>query len=190
MDWGKVVSTISGAAPLLGSLFGPAGTAVGTIASAGIKLVASALGVEPTQDAIADAIATDPAAALKLKEFEMTNMLELQKLTIQQLGMELTDVQNARQRQVEHEKATGKSDTTLYILAWTIIAGFFSLTLTLLYFSYSGKPITDQTGVLFMLMGTLSTAFGMVVGYFFGSSKGSADKSALLSQVASVKAGL
>lgn len=180
MEWGKVVSTISGAAPLLGSLFGPAGTAVGAVAGAGIKLIASALGVESTKEAIAEAIVTDPNAIVKIKELEINARVELQKLSIQQLGLELADTASARTRQVEHEKATGKSDTTLYILAWSIIAGFFSLTLTLLYFSYSGKPITDQTGVLFMLMGTLSTAFGMVVGYFFGSSKGSADKSILL----------
>jgi len=48
-------------------------------------------------------------------------------------------------------------------------------------------PITDQTGVLFMLFGTLSTSFGMVVGYFFGSSKGSADKSMELANIAAKK---
>ena len=70
-SWGNVVNTISGAAPLIGSLFGPGGAAVGAVASAGLKLVATALGCEPTQDAITAAIAADPNALLKLKEMEI-----------------------------------------------------------------------------------------------------------------------
>lgn len=183
MEWSSVVSAIGKAAPLIGSLFGPAGTAVGALAGTGITLAARALGVEPTQDAVAQAIATDPQAALKLAQFEMEHKIELEKLDIRRLEIEMADVQSARNRQVEHEKATGSTDYNLYILAWTIIGGFFGLTGMLLYFSYSGKPITDNTGVLFMLLGTLSTAFGMVVGYFFGSSAGSQAKSEQLSKL-------
>lgn len=184
MDWSSAVSTISKAAPILGSFFGPAGTGVGALLGTGIKLAASALGVEPTQDAVAEAIATDPQAALKLAQYEMDNKLEIQKLQIQSEGMAYADTADARNRQNVHEKVTGKTDYNLYILAWTIIGGFFGLTGGLLYFSYMGKPITDSTGVLFMLLGTLSTSFGMVVGYFFGSSKSSADKSDVMNETA------
>ena len=82
MDWSKVVGMIAGAAPLVGSLFGPAGTAVGTVASAGIKLVASALGCEPTQEAITQVITADPNALLKIKELEINGKVEIQKLII------------------------------------------------------------------------------------------------------------
>lgn len=176
MDWGKVVSTISGAAPLLGSLFGPAGTAIGALAGTGLKLVASALGVEPTQDAVTMAIATDPDAALKLKEFEMTNKLELQKLSIQQLGLELADIASARTRQIEHEKVIGKSDTNLYVLAWLIVASFFGLMIAL--FKFPIPP--EQNGVVFMLFGTLAAGFGSVVGYFFGTNRSSEQKTNMI----------
>ena len=86
-SWGNIVNAISAAAPILGSLFGPAGTAVGAIAGAGLKLAANALGCEPTQAAISAAIVNDPNAELKLKEFEMAHQLELQKLSIQQMGI-------------------------------------------------------------------------------------------------------
>lgn len=176
MDWGKVVSTISGAAPLLGSLFGPAGTAIGSLAGGALKLVASALGCDPTQDAITTVIATDPAAAEKLKEFEMTNRLELQKLAVQQLGMELADTASARTRQVEHEKATGKSDTNLYVLAWLIVAAFFGLMIAL--FKY---PVpAEQNGVVFLLFGTLAAGFGSVVGFFFGTNRSSENKTDMI----------
>ena len=95
----------------------------------------------------------------------------------------LADVQSARARQTEHEKATGKTDINLYILAWVLVGGFLGLTSFLIWFAYQGKPIVDQSGVLYMLLGTMSTAFGMVVGYFFGSSKGSADRAAAIDKL-------
>jgi hypothetical protein len=83
MDASNIVSFISKAAPYLGTLIGgPVGTAIGTLAGTGINMVAAALGVEPNQDAVAQAIATDPAAAEKLREFELNNKLELQKLIV------------------------------------------------------------------------------------------------------------
>jgi len=180
MDWKDIVAKVTSAAPLVGSLFGPAGTIVGS----GIKLLASALGVEPTQDAVIAEISNNPEALLKLKGLEMTHKVELEKLVIQRIQMDYADVQSARDRETKIVQATGKKDYNLYILAWTIIGGYFGLTGMLLYFSYAGKPIVDNTGVLFMLLGTLSTAFGLVVGYFFGSSKGSADKSMELANIA------
>jgi hypothetical protein len=179
MDWGQVVSAISKAAPLLGSLFGPAGTAVGAVAGAGLSLAARALGVEPTQDAVAQAIATDPQAALKLAQFEMEHKIELEKLEIQRLQTELADIADARKRQAEHEKATGQTDWNLYILAWTIVVGFFLL----MGFLLKVPVPEDQNGVIFMLFGALSTGFGQVLGYFFGSSKSSADKNIQMAQV-------
>lgn len=183
IQWSGVVASIKKVAPMLGSLIGgPAGGAVGVIAGSAVSMVASALGIEPTHEAIADALANNPDALMKLRELELNNAVSLQQLMLQQQAAEFADTANARNRQIEHEKATGKSDVNLYALAWTIIFGFFGLTLALLYCTYSGNPITDQTGVLYMLLGTLATSFGMVVGYFFGSSKSSAEKSALLMQ--------
>jgi len=172
MDWKDVVAKISKAAPLVGSLFGPAGTAVGGI----VKLAASALGVEPTEEAIAAEIQRNPEAVLKLRELEMTHKVELEKLAIAAETARLADVQDARKRQTEHEKTTGKTDLNFYVLAWIIVGGFFILLGFLLFVSLP----EDQNGVVFMLFGSLSTGFGQVLQYFFGSSKGSADKTATM----------
>ena len=180
MQWGDVVKTISGAAPVLGSLFGPGGTAVGAVAGAGLKLVAQALGCSPDQDAITQAIATDPAAAEKIKEFELNNKLELQKLYVQQIGMEFADIASARSRQVEHEKATGKSDTNLYVLAWVIMGGFIGAIIGMVFMSVLYPQVNLNNPLLNILFGALSTDAGMVVGYFFGSSRGSEDKTKML----------
>ena len=73
-----------------------------------------------------------------------------------------------------------KKDLNAYILAWLIVLGFFALTIYLLHLVHTGGQIKDQTGSVFMLLGTVSTAFGIVVQYFFGSTKGSAEKTAAM----------
>jgi len=177
--WGNVVNSIAGAAPLLGSLFGPAGTAVGAVASAGLKLVATALGCEPTQDAITAAIAADPNAALKLKEFEMNHKLELEKLAIQEFGMEVADKDSARKRQGEHEKTTGKSDLFLYMLAgWCILAPIGII----LVLMFRGFP-NMETSVALLVGGFLGIIVGeyrTVTGYFFGTNRNSQMKTDMI----------
>ena len=73
-------------------------------------------------------------------------------------------------------ESKNKKDIAIYILAGLIVIGFFAL-LTLLLFRTLPE---DSSGVIFMLFGALSAAFGAVVQYFFGSSKGSADKTELI----------
>jgi len=176
MEWKDVIAAISKAAPLIGSLFGPAGTAIGAVAGTGLTLAARALGVEPTESAVTQAIATDPQAALKLAQYEMDHKLELERLEIRKYELGLADVASARARQIEHEKATGKGDTNLYVLAWVIVLGFFGLIGILLF-----VPLPeDSSGVVFMLFGALSAGFGAVVQYFFGSSKSSESKTGMI----------
>ena len=69
-----------------------------------------------------------------------------------------------------------KSTIAKYILASIIVIGFFSLLGLLLF-----QPLPpDTSGVIFMLFGALSAAFGAVVQYFFGSSQSSADKTDIM----------
>lgn len=173
MDWKAIVSKISAAAPMVGTLLGgPAGGAVGGI----ISMVASALGCEPSQDAVATAVMGDPEALLKLRQLESSHALELQRMI-------LADIADARKRQTDHEKATGKTDVNLYVLAWVIVSGFFLLLGLLLWI----KLPPDSSGVIFMLFGALSTGFGQVLQYFFGSSKSSQAKTDLLAKAEPVK---
>jgi len=191
MEWKDVIGKISAAAPMVGTLLGgPLGGAIGGV----VQLVAQALGCEPKEEAITLAIQNNPEALLKLKELELTHKIELEKLILQgeQVNLEkergrLADVQNARQREIEQTKVTGKKDVNLYVLAWLIVLGFFGLTASLLYCSYCGFQIQDNTGVLFMLLGTLATGFGMVLQYFFGSSSGSTAKTDIIATMGGVR---
>lgn len=172
MDW-KTVSKqfIQAGLPILGTILGgPLGGVAGKAASA---LVASKLGCEETElnpDMLANGLA-DPDTLIKLKELELSHGLELESLIIE-------DRKSARQREIEITRITGTRDINLYIMAWILFAGFFML-LALLMFHTLPK---DQSGVIYMLFGALSTGFGSVVAYFFGSSKSSKEKTDLLAQ--------
>lgn len=183
-EWKDVGNIVGKIAPVVGTaLGGAAGGAVG-------GLIADLLGTDNDADAVAKAIQADPNIAVKLKEIE----LQAQQLhydaidkerqaQLDELKAYIGDVQSARERQSEHEKATGKTDINFYVLAWVIVVCFFGLIGVLMFVEIPPK----QTEVMFMLFGTLSAGFGAVIQYFFGSSKGSADKSAQLLGVAATK---
>lgn len=90
MNWKSVSKLVGKAAPLLGTaLGGPAGAAIGS-------MVATALGVENTPAAVAEAVKNNPEAALKLREFELQNEQHIRDHAFKVLDAELADVQNAR----------------------------------------------------------------------------------------------
>jgi uncharacterized BrkB/YihY/UPF0761 family membrane protein len=64
----------------------------------------------------------------------------------------------------------------LYILGSLITVCFF----TLLFAMFIYRIPQENKDPLTLALGSLLSAFGMVVGYFYGSSKGSADKNDLL----------
>jgi uncharacterized membrane protein len=65
-----------------------------------------------------------------------------------------------------------------YTLGAIIIIGFFVLLVTLI----NTKIPTENEDVLNLVVGALIGSFATIVGYFFGSSKGSSDKNDLLNK--------
>ena len=187
MEWKDVGNTVAAVAPALGKIIGGVmgGPEVGTLAGNAISGLLGLFGLKPdaTPDQLNDAIAKDPQAALKLRQSEMEYNLALNKQKLDEQGAFLRDIQSARNMMVETTKATGKRDVNLYALAWVIVVGFFSLTCLLIF---RDVP-KDSNGVIFMLFGALVAGFGSVVGYFFGSSKSSADKTELIAKAGSIK---
>lgn len=91
-------------------------------------------------------------------------------------------IENQKEKDVIDEnllrrKLIDKKDLNLYILSWLVVIGFYSLVGVLMW-----KPIPKGSNeVLFILFGSLSSGFGTVLGYFFGGSKGSDEKTKLMS---------
>jgi len=171
MEWKDIAGKITDIAPVIGGVIGgPPGAAIGGAVTAVAKVFGLKDDASPAE--VAEAIEKDPEARLKLLTAENKFNLRQKEQEIAELRAVLEDIQSARSRQTESEKTTGKRDVNLYVLAWIIVAGFFGLMVLLLKI-----PVPeDQNGVIFMLFGALSTGFGQVLQYFFGSSKGSADK--------------
>ena len=67
-------------------------------------------------------------------------------------------------------------ESYMYILGSLIVIGFFGLLYLLIRFSIPAENIN----MLNIVVGALIGSFTTVVGYFFGSSKGSAEKTQLL----------
>ena len=178
--WDNIKELIGTSAPVIGTLLGgPAGGAVG-------GLIGKALGVENTPEAIELALMNNPDALLKIKELETSKELAIlqaelehrridvgsvidnRKLDNEKDQMFLSDKQSARSRQVDSEKATGKVDVALYVIAGVIVVAFFVSILALIFITLDKQSGTYE--LLLMLFGALTTKFGTVVDYFFGAS--------------------
>lgn len=85
-DWKGVAATIGKIAPALGTiLLGPVGGAAGTA----ISVLTSSLGVEETPEAVMSAIQSDPKAFAKIKQAELDNEAELNRLAFQTTQVEM-----------------------------------------------------------------------------------------------------
>jgi hypothetical protein len=82
-------------------------------------------------------------------------------------------------------RATGTHEWYPYALAAVVVLGFFVLTVLLILRETSINE--GHKDIVFMLFGGLVTGFSMVLSYFFGSSAGSAQKTAELAKIARSK---
>jgi len=164
-DWKSVVRTV---APGLATALG--GPLAGVAASA---LSDALLGRPDGSEAdISQAVAVGGADALvKIKAAEHAFQVRMRELDIDLERIHQADRDGARKRE------TASGDTwTPRLLAIGITCGFFGVLSWLLA---QGKPETGGDALLVML-GALGGAWASVVAYYFGSSAGSREKTALL----------
>ena len=160
---------------------------VSMLADKGLDLISSAIDggadkaaayIEDKTGIRLDKNLTDEQVA-ELKKFEVTNQLELEKLALankqeDNRHLEKTtevvfgDKSNARSREVEVVKATGKKDNAVTILAGVIVIGFFSGLISLVFVHLDKGSGAYE--LLYMAFGALTMKFGTVVDYFFGAS--------------------
>jgi hypothetical protein len=166
-DWKKLVGAVAPA--LATALGGPlAGVAVSAISD---KLLGKPDGTEAE---VAAAIATGGTGALaKLREAEQAFDVRMRELDIDVERVHQADRADAR------GMAAKSGDVwTPRLLAFGITVGFFGVLGWLLA---QGKPEAGGDALLVML-GALGGAWASVVAYYFGSSAGSAAKTALLAK--------
>ncbi len=179
ITWQEISKLVADSAPLVGSaLGGPPGMALG----AAIKALAGIFGItkgDPTPEEVSVALKADPEMNFKLRQADYQFTLELRRLDKEELALTLADIQSAR-------NTAGNRDVNLYILSWVLILCFFTLVGVLLF-----RPVPqDSSGVVFMLFGSIATAFGSVIAFHFGSSRGSQAKDVLLANSTPINGGV
>jgi hypothetical protein len=111
-------------------------------------------------------LGASPETMLKLKEADHNFTVEMERLGVDLERIHADDRDSARERQV------AMKDNTPAILAVAVFIGFFGI-LGVLMFS---KVPTQSLSSLNVMLGALATIIVQVAAYYFGSSRGSAEK--------------
>jgi len=172
--------------PILGTVLGGP---MGAIAGAGGALLAEIFGCEATPMAVSQALSVaTPDQILKIKEMELGfNKLALEQIkeqnrhTEEEQSIDKRDIADARISDVRKTEATGGRDTNLYILAWVTVIGFFVFCIAMIYVKF---PESETARTMISVMaGALVAGYKDVLGYFFGSSKSSQDKTQMIANL-------
>jgi hypothetical protein len=174
MDWKNIVSRT---APLLGAALG------GPLGGIAVAKIADALGLsDKTEAAITEALAgTTPEQLLALKNADQTFSVRMQELVFadakDSASIAAGDRDSARKRESEVKDNTPRN------LAYIVTAGYFSIVALLIL----GKIPVENKDMLFIMLGTLGTAWVGVMAYYFGTTANSKHKTDLLARAESIK---
>jgi hypothetical protein len=170
MDLANLVRTVTQVAPLLGAILPiPAGKEIG-------KIIAHEFGGDlANPDDLVSRILEDPQAHIKLIEIQSNTKVQLQQLLVQKSQNELAakTAQLVTEQQDRSEaRKLGQASRVPAIVTFIIITGFFFTFVALLLWP-NHHPYEQ---VLYMMVGSISSAFGGAVSYWLGSSVGSRHK--------------
>ena len=164
---GGILATI---APTIASALG------GPLAGMATTAVIGALGLTPETsptDVLKAVSQATPDQLLKLKAIEHQFIIDLKTLDINIAKLQYEDTADARNREIQTR------DWTPRILASLIVGLYIGVQIAV--FSIVVDP--SMRDFVMRSMGTLHAALGLVLGYYFGSSVGSAHKTEQLSTV-------
>ena len=167
----QLLNLVRTVAPSIASAVG------GPLAGMATKAISEALLGKPdgTEDELAQAAAkATPEQLLALKKAENDFALQMRELDIDLERIAGADRDSARNREIKTKDWTPK------ILAGGITVGYFGV---LFYMLTHGLPTTGGSEAMLVMLGTLGTAFGGVMAYYFGSSAGSKEKTEALNRM-------
>ncbi len=171
--WGAIKKTVGKFAPMIGNAIVPG---MGGMAGG---LIAKALGVDNEPEAIMQGLANASPAQIKaIKDSENRHEERLLEIAKDVDKMFLKDRQDARAREIAVMEATGEKDYNLYILAWVNVIGFFTALIVVIIVDLPTGDVAKT--VIATLVGALIATYKDVIGFFFGSSRSSQEKTKLL----------
>lgn len=173
MDFKDLGAVLTKIAPTLATAIG------GPLAGGAVAALEGVFGMntdgstKDKQDALVAAISgATPDQLLAMKKADQGYAVQMEQLGIKKEELAGTDRDSARKREADVK------DNTPRVLAYAITLGFFSVLAALML----GTVPAGTKEVLYIMLGTLGTAWTGVISYYFGSTSGSAEKSKLLAQ--------
>lgn len=163
-DWKKLVGTV---APAIGTALG------GPLAGLALKAVATSFGLDESssEEQVSAAIAgATPADLLKLKQADQQFYKDMKALDVDLERIAMEDRNSARQREIAVKDNTNRN------LAYAYTIGYFGLLGAILHWGVN-KEVETLVNVL---LGILTAAQASIMGYYFGSSKGSDEKTKII----------
>ncbi len=146
-------------------------TAVGgPLAGMATRAISEALLGKPDgteQELVEAAAKATPEQLLALKKAENDFAVRMRELDVDLERIANEDRNSARDREIKTK------DWTPRLLAASITVGYFGV---LFFMLLNGLPTTGGSEAMLVMLGTLGTAWGGVVAYYFGSSAGSKEK--------------
>lgn len=175
MEWSDVKAVVGKLAPTIAAGLG------GPLAGSAVAALADVFGLSPSastpdkQEALVAALAgATPDDLLAIKKADQDYAMAMGKAgfdNVEKLeALATEDRTSARNREVQVKDHTPRN------LAYAITVGFFAVLASLMF----GEIPVETKEVLYIMLGTLGTAWGGVISYYFGSTSGSAEKSRLL----------
>lgn len=150
---------------LLKSVAPQLATAVaGPMGGMAVKMIAEKLGVEATEQAVADHLTHNPQDAAKLAEIDLAK-----------LQAHYAEMDSARKREIE---VAGNANVPLLnkLVTPVLALGVVGLSFLLFGILIFVDVTAEAKDILIYILGVLSAAVTQILGYYFGSSQGSKDK--------------
>lgn len=166
--WAQAAKAAAGAAlPTIGAVLGgPLGGVLGAT-------IARQLGTEPTPEAVAAAIATDPDAYVKLKEIEAQLAADQNATDVQLATIEVQDRQDAR---------SNRGDDRMRMVLTLVLVPAPLLILALMATGSLTLSAVDQVTVS-TILGYLLAEARSATAFYFGTSVGSSRRAKEISQM-------
>lgn len=169
MDFSTVLKTV---APWIGTALG------GPLGGMAVEAAATALGLSTkTVDSVKQALSgATPEQMLALKQAEQAFSLQMQELGFKQVtdleALAVADRKDARGMQVS------KPSPVPAVLSISVTLGYFGILIGMML----GWLKADNSQALLLMLGSLSTGWGVVMAFWFGTTRDSGRKTELLAQ--------
>lgn len=169
MDWKSLLSTV---APWIGTAIG------GPLGGMAVTAVGNALGLSaPTEDSIKQALSgVTPDQMLAIKKADNDFALQMQTLGFKQVTdletLAAGDRKDARAMQVSNRSNVPA------ILSGVVTVGYFAILIGMMT---NWLKVSDSQ-VLLIMLGSLSTGWGVVMSFWFGTTHDSGRKTEMLAK--------